>query len=258
MSYILALDQGTTSSRAILFDRDGGIKGVAQREFRQIFPQPGWVEHDPLEIWTSQAGVAVEVLAGAGAARARRRRHRHHQPARDHGRLGSQDRPAHRQRHRLAGSAHGRRLRSTAVGRRGAALPRAHGPGARRVLLRHEARVDARQRRRRPRARRGRRARVRHDRFVAALEADRRPPAHHRREQRLAHAAVQHPHAAVGRRAAARCCACRASVLPEVRASSEVYGEVTTALGLEVGAARAASPAISRRRSSGRCARRPA
>ena len=66
MSYILALDQGTTSSRAILFDRDGAIKGVAQREFRQMFPQAGWVEHDPLEIWTSQAGVAVEVLAGAG------------------------------------------------------------------------------------------------------------------------------------------------------------------------------------------------
>jgi len=65
--YILALDQGTTSSRAILFDRDGGIKGVAQREFQQIFPQPGWVEHDPMEIWTSQASVAVEVLAGAGA-----------------------------------------------------------------------------------------------------------------------------------------------------------------------------------------------
>jgi glycerol kinase len=66
VSYILALDQGTTSSRAILFDRDGGIKSVAQREFRQIFPQPGWVEHDPHEIWTSQAGVATEVLAGAG------------------------------------------------------------------------------------------------------------------------------------------------------------------------------------------------
>src|SRR5215510_14967687 len=67
VSYILSLDQGTTSSRAILFDRDGAIKGVAQREFRQIFPQPGWVEHDPMDIWTSQAGVAVEVLAGAGA-----------------------------------------------------------------------------------------------------------------------------------------------------------------------------------------------
>jgi glycerol kinase len=66
VAYVLALDQGTTSSRAILFDRDGVIKAVAQREFRQIFPQPGWVEHDAMEIWTTQAGVAVEVLAGAG------------------------------------------------------------------------------------------------------------------------------------------------------------------------------------------------
>jgi glycerol kinase len=66
VSYVFALDQGTTSSRAILFDREGGIKGVAQREFRQLFPEPGWVEHDPQEIWTSQAGAAVEVLAGAG------------------------------------------------------------------------------------------------------------------------------------------------------------------------------------------------
>jgi glycerol kinase len=66
MSYILALDQGTTSSRALLFDRAGRIKGLAQREFRQDFPKPGWVEHDPEEIWSSQADVAVEVLAAAG------------------------------------------------------------------------------------------------------------------------------------------------------------------------------------------------
>lgn len=66
--YILALDQGTTSSRAMLFDRSGAIRGVAQREFRQIFPQPGWVEHDPQEIWSSQAGVAAEALAGANLA----------------------------------------------------------------------------------------------------------------------------------------------------------------------------------------------
>ncbi len=65
MPYILALDQGTTSSRAILFDQGGAIKAVAQREFRQIFPQAGWVEHDPQEIWTSQIGVAVEALAAA-------------------------------------------------------------------------------------------------------------------------------------------------------------------------------------------------
>src|SRR5262245_17844801 len=66
MSYILALDQGTTSSRALLFDRDARIKGVAQREFRQDFPKPGWIEHDPEEIWSSQAGVAVDVLGAAG------------------------------------------------------------------------------------------------------------------------------------------------------------------------------------------------
>ena len=65
MPYILALDQGTTSSRAIVFDHDGGIGAVAQKEFRQIFPQPGWVEHDPGEIWASQIGVAVEALGRA-------------------------------------------------------------------------------------------------------------------------------------------------------------------------------------------------
>jgi glycerol kinase len=65
LPHILALDQGTTSSRAILFDHEGRIRGTAQREFRQIFPKAGWVEHDPLEIWSSQIGVAVEALAGA-------------------------------------------------------------------------------------------------------------------------------------------------------------------------------------------------
>jgi glycerol kinase len=60
--YILALDQGTTSSRAILFDHAGRIKGVAQQEFRQLFPSPGWVEHDANEIWQSQLGVARRVL----------------------------------------------------------------------------------------------------------------------------------------------------------------------------------------------------
>ncbi len=65
MSYILALDQGTTSSRAIVFDRDGTVKAVAQKEFTQIFPQAGWVEHDPQDIWASQIGVAVEALGRA-------------------------------------------------------------------------------------------------------------------------------------------------------------------------------------------------
>src|SRR5205809_795185 len=65
MSYILALDQGTTSSRAIVFDHDGAIRAVAQKEFTQIFPAAGWVEHDPQEIWASQIGVAVEALGRA-------------------------------------------------------------------------------------------------------------------------------------------------------------------------------------------------
>ena len=68
MSVILALDQGTTSSRAIVFDRGGAIKAVAQKEFRQIFPQPGWVEHDANEIWVTQMGVATEAIARAGIA----------------------------------------------------------------------------------------------------------------------------------------------------------------------------------------------
>jgi glycerol kinase len=62
---VLALDQGTTSSRAILFGRDGSPRAIAQQEFRQIFPQPGWVEHDPTEIWATQSGVMHEVLAKA-------------------------------------------------------------------------------------------------------------------------------------------------------------------------------------------------
>ena len=64
--YILALDQGTTSSRAMLFDRHGNIVSAAQKEFRQIYPQPGWVEHDPQEIWSTQAGVAAEAVTRAG------------------------------------------------------------------------------------------------------------------------------------------------------------------------------------------------
>lgn len=64
--YILSLDQGTSSSRAIVFDHDGEIKAVAQQEFRQIFPQPGWVEHHPQEIWTSQASVIAGAIASAG------------------------------------------------------------------------------------------------------------------------------------------------------------------------------------------------
>jgi len=64
--YILALDQGTTSSRAILFDERGQVVSMAKKEFRQLYPRPGWVEHDPLEIWSSQMSVITEATARAG------------------------------------------------------------------------------------------------------------------------------------------------------------------------------------------------
>jgi glycerol kinase len=64
--YVLALDQGTTSSRAMLFDRNGNVVSIAQKEFQQIYPQAGWVEHDPQEIWSTQAGVAAEAVTRVG------------------------------------------------------------------------------------------------------------------------------------------------------------------------------------------------
>jgi glycerol kinase len=66
MRYVLALDQGTTSSRAIVFDRAGQVVALAQREFAQVFPQPGWVEHDAREIWATQHAVALEAIEKAG------------------------------------------------------------------------------------------------------------------------------------------------------------------------------------------------
>src|SRR6516162_7602583 len=66
--YVLALDQGTTSSRAILFDHDGAIVSTAQQEFPQIYPAPGLVEHDPEAIWSSQMAVAQEAMKQAGAS----------------------------------------------------------------------------------------------------------------------------------------------------------------------------------------------
>lgn len=69
-THLLALDQGTSSSRSIVFDADGRIVAMAQREFRQIYPQPGWVEHDPMELWDTQLATAREALARAGLAAA--------------------------------------------------------------------------------------------------------------------------------------------------------------------------------------------
>ena len=67
--YIMALDAGTTSNRCILFDQKGQIVSLAQKEFTQRFPKPGWVEHDANEIWSTMLGVAVEAMQKAGACR---------------------------------------------------------------------------------------------------------------------------------------------------------------------------------------------
>ena len=64
--YIMALDQGTTSSRCIIYDHSGNVCSVAQKEFEQIYPKAGWIEHNPMEIWSSQLGVAMEALVIAG------------------------------------------------------------------------------------------------------------------------------------------------------------------------------------------------
>ena len=66
--YIMALDQGTTSSRCILFNKKGEILSMAQKEFTQIYPKPGWVEHNPVEIWSSQLAVTTEAMAKVGAS----------------------------------------------------------------------------------------------------------------------------------------------------------------------------------------------
>ena len=65
--YVMALDQGTTSSRCILFDKTGDIQSVAQKEFEQYYPRPGWVEHNPMEIWSSELSVTMEAMAVIGA-----------------------------------------------------------------------------------------------------------------------------------------------------------------------------------------------
>ena len=100
--YVMALDQGTTSSRAVIFNRRGQIVSIAAQEFRQIYPRPGWVEHDPLDIWRSQKEAAQRALRKARVSASSNRRRWDHQPAGDHPRLGPRDRPALSQRDCLA------------------------------------------------------------------------------------------------------------------------------------------------------------
>ena len=86
---VLAIDQGTTGTTVLVVDAARTVRGRGYREFAQIYPAPGWVEHDPEEIWASVHGALADALAGVDVAPDRR--HRHHQPARDHGAVGPSD-----------------------------------------------------------------------------------------------------------------------------------------------------------------------
>ena len=172
--YVAAIDQGTTSTRFILFDRDGQIVSVDQREHEQITPKAGWVEHDAER---DLAAHARGDRRGAGAVRRAGRRRggdRHHQPARDDGGVGSRDGRADPQRDRVAGHAH--RASSCASWRATrASTACASASGCRcRPTSPAEGHVDARQRRGRARARGERRAGVRQHGHVGAVEPDRR------------------------------------------------------------------------------------
>ena len=203
MQYILALDQGTTSSRAIVFDRAGRIASSAQQEFPQIFPQPGWVEHDATAIWSTQLAVARQALRKLGAT-----------PA-DIAGIGITNQ---RETTVLWDRATGQPVANAIVwqdrrtaarcdalredqgqGRAGAAQNRAD---AGRLFFGHQTGVDAGPRARCAPACRARRAGLWHRGQLAGLEPDGRAPACHRCQQCLAHAAVQHSHPAVGRCAA--------------------------------------------------------
>ena len=217
MQYILALDQGTTSSRAILFDRMGAVRAVAQREFEQNYPQPGWVEHDPEEIWSTpdggrrrgrsrSAGATASDIAAIGITNQRETT------------VVWDREPASRSTTPSSGRTAAppqlcdRLQRATGASR---SLPRRDRPRARRLFLGHQGRVAARPRRRR-RERGPKRGELAFGTIdtLAHLEADGRHGSHHRRHQRLADAALQHSRPAIGTTSCSTSSTFRGAMLP--------------------------------------------
>src|SRR6187549_1447456 len=198
MRCVLALDQGTTSSRAIVFDQAGTIRGSAQQEFRQIFPRAGWVEHDATEIWATQSGVMHEAIAKAGIA------------ASDLAAIGitnqrettvvwerATGRPIANaivwQDRRTAGTCDALRDAGhapTFLRKTGLVLDAYFSGTKLKWLLDNVAGA---------RARDARRARVRHDRQLAGVEPDAGPRARDRPVEREPHAALRHPPRRLGR-----------------------------------------------------------
>ena len=198
--YILSLDQGTTSSRAILFDNEQNIVCVQQREFEQIYPHQGWVEHNPMEIWSSQYGVMNEVIAQSGV------------DPKDIAGIGITNQ---RETTILWDKSTGRPVYNAIVWqcRRTAPLvdELLKTPGMADYIRENtglvpdayfsatKTRPDLGERPRCTGKGRGRGAFVRHGGHLAGLEADRRQGARYRPHQRQPHHAVQYPHTGLGR-----------------------------------------------------------
>ena len=253
MTCVIAIDAGTTGirSRAVFTDDRPGVS--AYREFTQHFPQPGWVEHDPTEIWD-----AVRATLDRGR-RARRRRRgggdRHHQPARDRRRVGPLDRAAVRPGDRVAGPPDRRPLRR-AGRRRARSTSCGPAPGWSSIPYFSGTKMEwllgagRRARHRRPRPR--------HDRRLGDLEPHGRRGAGDRRHQRQPHDAVRHPRRGGGTTSCATCSTCpdrRAARRSSRRAGGSASPR--TAAACPPASRSAASPAISRRPCSARRASTP-
>ncbi len=174
----------------MIFDHSGGVVAIDQKEHEQIYPKPGWVEHDAMEIWTRCVEVIKGGLAKAGIKAIGSGGGWHHEPARDRGRLGSANRQAGAQRHRLAGHPDRRDHQRVGQGWRPGPLPGQGRAAAGDLLLRPEGQVDPRQRSGRSRRRRCREPPLRQHRHLVHLEPHRRTQwrrARHGRDQRQPH-----------------------------------------------------------------------
>ena len=184
--YVGAIDQGTTSTRFMVFDRSARIVSVAQKEHEQIFPRPGWVEHDragnPAAYARSNRGSARKTRTSRGRSCG----DRNHQPTRNDSGVGSQDRTPDCQRAGLARHTRCGRRRALREKRRSKPISRADGLAAQYLFQRAEIAMDFAQRRGRKRSGGKRRPVIRKHRYIPRLESDGRPrrrQAHHRRHQ---------------------------------------------------------------------------
>ena len=195
---ILAIDQGTTGTTVFVVDAAGRIRGRAYAEIRQYYPKPGWVEHDPEEIYRSAVALVEKSDRRDEGACHRDRRNRHHQSARDLRAMGAQQRPPDPSRDRMAMPAQRVDLRRLARARARSRAP--HGPARRSLLLGHQAQMAARRKSRNPKARRARRAVLRHDRHLAGVQTVARRRVRDRLHQRVANDDVQSGAPGLGRR----------------------------------------------------------